>query len=86
MKQAPGRRVHRTGHLSLQGNRWLFSVWIRYGNRRNKRRCIGVPLVAAEHGGRRHLHDNTQIHDGNTFTHVIDDTQIMGNDQTGKIK
>jgi len=45
-----------------------------------------MQLNTAEQGGRRHLHDNTQIHDSNTVTHVINHTQIMGNDQTGKIK
>ena len=85
VKAAAGRRVDGARHVPRKQDFLAAGVRIGKGNRRQQRLAVWMTWVCVQLLGTRHLHDAAEIHHRHAIADVLHHTQIVANEEIGKI-
>ena len=86
MKGTARRRVDGARDIPSCRNDRLFSARVGHGDGRDENLRVGVQRPVVEIAACGKLHDLPQVHDGHAVTHVLDDTEVVGDEQVGQLE
>ncbi len=86
MKAAAGGRVHGAWDIPLQEDFLADDIGVPYGDSRQQGFRIGMTGVLKKLIPAGHLHDLTQVHDGNPVADMAHHSQVMRDEEIGEVK
>jgi hypothetical protein len=83
VESTPGRGVDRRGNIALEHDPFLVlgALRIRDRDRGEQRLRIRMARMLVQRRAAGHLHDLSEIHDGNTIRDMFHDRQIVSDEQ-----